>query len=96
MTTTVGIDIGGTFTDVLVHDESGPVFHKKIPSASDPVESLRAAFSALHTQHLRPSALLYSTTIATNALLQHRLPRTGLLITAGFRHILELNQPQQA
>jgi len=96
MTTTVGIDIGGTFTDVLIHDESGPVFHKKIPSAADPVESLRAAFSALHTQHLRPSALLYSTTIATNALLQHSLPRTGLLITAGFRHILELNQPQQA
>jgi len=96
MTTTVGIDIGGTFTDVLVHDESGPVFHEKIPSASDPAESLRAAFSALHTQHLRPSALLYSTTIATNALLQHSLPRVGLLITAGFRHILELNQPQQA
>ena len=96
MTTTVGIDIGGTFTDVLVHDESGPVFHKKIPSASDPAESLRAAFSALRTQHLRPSTLLYSTTIATNALLQHSLPRVGLLITAGFRHILELNQPQQA
>ncbi len=96
MTTTLGIDIGGTFTDVLIHDESGPIFHKKIPSASDPAESLRAAFSALRTQHLRPSTLLYSTTIATNALLQHSLPRTGLLITAGFRHILELNQPQQA
>ena len=96
MTTTVGIDIGGTFTDVLIHDQSGPVFRKKIPSAADPTESLRAAFAVLRTQHLRPSALLYSTTIATNALLQHRLPRVGLLITAGFRHILELNQPQQA
>ena len=96
MTPTIGIDIGGTFTDVLVHDQSGPVFRKKIPSASDPTESLRAAFSALRTQHPRPSALLYSTTVATNALLQHSLPRVGLLITAGFRHILELNQPQQA
>ncbi len=94
--TTVGIDIGGTFTDVLVHDESGPVFHKKIPSTSDPAKSLRAALSTLHAQYLRPSTLLYSTTIATNALLQHHLPRTGLLITAGFRHILELNQPRQA
>ena len=96
MTPTVGIDIGGTFTDVLVHDEGGAVFHQKIPSAPDPAESLQAAFALLRRQHLRPSALLYSTTLATNALLQHNLPRTGLLITAGFRHILELNQPQQA
>ncbi len=95
MTTTVGIDIGGTFTDVLVYNGSGSGFHKKIPSSSDPAESLQAAFSVLRTQHLRPSALFYSTTLATNALLQHRLPRIGLLITAGFRHILELNQPQQ-
>ncbi len=95
MTPTVGIDIGGTFTDVLVHDEGSPVFHRKIPSAADPAESLQAAFAVLHTQNLRPSALLYSTTLATNALLQHSLPRVGLLITAGFRHILALNQPQQ-
>ena len=95
MTTTVGIDIGGTFTDVLVYNGNGSVFHKKIPSSSDPAESLHAAFSVLRTQHLSPGTLLYSTTLATNALLQHRLPRIGLLITAGFRHILELNQPQQ-
>ena len=95
MTTSVGIDIGGTFTDVLVYNGNESVFHKKIPSCSDPAESLHAAFSVLRTQQLRPSTLLYSTTLATNALLQHRLPRIGLLITAGFRHILELNQPQQ-
>ena len=95
MTTSVGIDIGGTFTDVLVYNGNESVFHKKIPSSADPAESLHAAFSVLRTQQLRPSTLLYSTTLATNALLQHRLPRIGLLITAGFRHILELNQPQQ-
>ena len=95
MTTTVGIDIGGTFTDVLVYNGDSSVFRKKIPSSSDPAESLHTAFSVLRTQHLSPGTLLYSTTLATNALLQHRLPRIGLLITAGFRHILELNQPRQ-
>ncbi len=94
--TTLGIDIGGTFTDILVQNENGQIFYKKIPSAADPAESLQTAFAVLPTRNLRPSTLLYSTTLATNAVLQDRLPRVGLLITAGFRHILELNQPQQA
>ncbi len=95
MDTTVGIDIGGTFADILVHNENGQVCHKKLPSCPAPADSFRAAFSVLLTQHLLPSTLRYSTTVATNALLQNTLPRIGLLITAGFRHILELNQPQQ-
>lgn len=93
METTVGIDIGGTFTDVLIRNENGQVFHKKLPSCPAPSDSFQAAFSVLLDQH--PGTLRYSTTVATNALLQNTLPRLGLLITAGFRHILELNQPQR-
>ena len=95
MGTTVGIDIGGTFTDVLVHSKNGHVFHKKLPSCPAPSDSFHAAFSVLLTQQPQPSTPRYSTTVATNALLQNTLPRIGLLITAGFRHILELNQPRQ-
>ena len=90
----VGIDIGGTFTDVLAYDEEGLVFRKKLPSASDSSASFQAAFAALLSQHLHPAQLFYSTTVATNALLEHQLPPIGLLVTAGFRHILELTQPQ--
>ena len=98
MDTTVGIDIGGTFTDVLVQSENGQVFHKKLPSCPAPSDSFQAAFSVLlnkNLQNLHPNTLRYSTTVATNALLQNTLPRIGLLITAGFRHILELNRPQR-
>ncbi len=90
----VGIDIGGTFTDVLAYDEEGLVFRKKLPSAPDSSASFQAAFAALWSQHLHPAQLCYSTTVATNALLEQQLPPIGLLVTEGFRHILELTQPQ--
>ena len=90
----VGIDIGGTFIDVLAYDEEGPVFRKKLRSASDSSASFQTAFTALLSQHLHPAQLFYSTTVATNALLEHQLPPIGLLVTQGFRHILELTQPQ--
>lgn len=92
----VGIDIGGTFTDVLAYDAEGRVFRKKLPSASDSSASFQAAFATLLSQHPHPSQLFYSTTVATNALLEHQLPPIGLLVTEGFRHILELTQPQTA
>ena len=53
--TTVGIDIGGTFTDVLVHSKNGHVFHKKLPSCPAPSDSFHAAFSVLLTQQPQPS-----------------------------------------
>ena len=90
----VGIDIGGTFIDVLAYDEEGPVFRKKLPSASDSSASFQTAFTALLSHHLHPAQLFYSTTVATNALLEHQLPPIGLLVTQGFRHILGLTQPQ--
>ena len=90
----VGIDIGGTFIDVLVYDEEGLVFRKKLPSASGSSASFQTAFTALLSEHLHPAQLFYSTTVATNALLEHQLPPIGLLVTQGFRHILGLTQPQ--
>ena len=95
MKATVGIDIGGTFTDVLTYGENGLIFSLKLPSAPDPSRSFKSAIAVLLSLNSQSSQLLYSTTVATNALLQNKLPRIGLIVTAGFRHMLELNRAQQ-
>ena len=93
MKTWAGIDIGGTFTDVVAATDRGPTLHVKLPSEATPSNSFRAALAALHRHGVRPDRLAYGTTAATNAVLQDRLPRIGLLVTAGFRHVLELHRP---
>ena len=93
MKTWAGIDIGGTFTDVVAATERGPTLHVKLPSEAAPRDSFRAALAALHRHDVRPDRLAYGTTAATNAVLQDGLPRIGLLVTAGFRHVLELHRP---
>ena len=93
MKTWAGIDIGGTFTDVVAHADRGPILHAKLPSGATPGDSFRAALATLQRRGVRPDRLAYGTTAATNAVLQDALPRIGLLVTAGFRHILELHRP---
>ncbi len=92
----LGIDIGGTFTDVLAEENGTVVYHGKIPSCSDPASSLRNALARAFAAISRPCKIRFSTTVATNALLRNRLPKTGLIITDGFRHILELARNEKA
>ena len=99
--TQVAIDIGGTFTDVVVVDEQGRAIHKKVPSTpTDPAvgffDGLEAALQAGQNSALSPSVFLYGTTLATNAILERQLPRIGLIVTKGFRHILETGRFPQA
>ena len=93
MKTWAGIDIGGTFTDVVAQTDRGPTLHVKLPSEATPSDSFRAALAVLQRHGVRPDRLAYGTTAATNAVLQDGLPRIGLLVTAGFRHVLELHRP---
>ena len=100
---TIGIDIGGTFTDLVFSDE-GKSITLKVPSTPEaPGEAAIGALQRLRDQHgvdlESVDALSHGTTIATNALIQRRGGKTALVTTAGFRDVLEiarLGRPPQA
>lgn len=90
----VGIDTGGTFTDLIaVEIESRKFQVIKVPSVPDnPGAAFMSALDALFQTGVRPeevSFLAHGTTVATNAILEGKGARTGLLITRGFRACYE-------
>lgn len=93
---TLGVDVGGTFTDlVLVEQASGRLHYGKVPSTpQQPDEAVAAGIAQLCRQSgIPPAAIAYfihGTTVATNALLQRRGARVALLVTAGFRDVLHI------
>ena len=99
----VGVDSGGTFTDICVFDEtSGDVFVWKVPSTpADPSEgiangaseSLRLLRESGNNQAV--SYFGHGTTVATNALIQKRGANTGLITTEGYRDLLEIRRQQR-
>src|SRR5712692_3292608 len=96
----LGVDLGGTFTDLLlVHDESGSLHRVKTPSTpADPSEGVltgikRIAESA-GTEIADIRNILHGTTVATNAVLESKGARVGLLTTIGFKQILHLARSQ--
>ena len=97
----VGVDSGGTFTDVcLFHEETGRVAVWKIGSTpDDPSRGIAAGVTeGLDHAGAVPSAIGYfghGTTVATNALIQHRGVRTGLIVTDGFRDLLEIGRQKR-
>ena len=90
----VGIDTGGTFTDLIaVEPSSGELRRAKVPSVpSDPSAAVRDALQTLFAENITPASIsqfVHGTTVATNALLEGNGVRTGLLITRGFRAVYE-------
>jgi N-methylhydantoinase A/oxoprolinase/acetone carboxylase beta subunit len=94
----LSIDVGGTFTDVVLVDdvEGGVWFAKVLSTPSDPsVGSLAGALEILQRTGVPASAVadvIHATTVATNAVLEGKGARTGLITTRGFRDILEMGQ----
>jgi N-methylhydantoinase A len=92
----LGIDVGGTFTDLVLHDDaSGRLVVEKVPSVpSDPSEGILAGVRRiLATAGISPGDvdyLAHGTTVATNTLLQRNGARTALVTTQGFRDLLEI------
>ena len=97
----IGIDVGGTFTDLVAVDDAGAVTLAK--SASTPadqsvgvMEGLERLAEALGTTRGAMLAdtrrIVHGTTVATNALLEHKGARVGLLTTEGHRDILEMRE----
>src|SRR5579884_125966 len=96
----LGIDVGGTFTDLVqVNDETGEFFRMKTPSTpADPsqgiLEGLRRICQDNNVSASEVTHLLHGTTVATNAVLEGKGARVGLLTTQGFRQILHLARSQ--
>ncbi|MGD2251489.1 MAG: hydantoinase/oxoprolinase family protein [Anaerolineales bacterium] len=95
------IDIGGTFTDVLLYDEDdGDLWAAKVASSSrQPAKAFMAGlFSALAAADSTLSevdAIIHGTTLVTNALLEGKTAAVGLLVTEGFRDLLEIGRQQR-
>ncbi|HSL00484.1 MAG TPA: hydantoinase/oxoprolinase family protein [Rubrobacteraceae bacterium] len=86
----LGVDVGGTFTD-LVALGGGDVVTAKVPSTPrDQSEGVMNAVGASEVEASAVSALAHGMTVATNALLERRGSRTALVTTEGFRDILEI------
>lgn len=85
----VGVDTGGTFTDLVGIDAAGALVRAKVPSTPD--DPSRAILEGLREIGAAPrAAVIHGTTVGTNALLERKLPRTVLVTTAGFRDVLEI------
>src|SRR5580658_5208552 len=97
----VGVDSGGTFTDVcLFDDETGRVEVWKVSSTpDDPSKGIAAGVAeAMARVDAAPAGISYfghGTTVATNALIQHRGAKTGLITTDGFRDLLEIGRQKR-
>ncbi len=97
----IGVDIGGTFTDVVLTDGSGGIDMVKVPStprdfARGVLDALLAATSARGLEPGRVSWLAHATTVVTNALLEGTGARTALITTRGMRDVLELRRSARA
>lgn len=91
----VGADIGGTFTDLVAIGPAGELRTKKVPSSVGDygraiVEGLAALFTEAGFAAAEVEEVLHATTIASNAILEQKGARTGLITTRGFRDVLEI------
>lgn len=92
----LGVDVGGTFTDLLLHDEnSGRTFRAKTPSTPEDqskgvANGVRLICEKAGIEPSDISLVLHGTTVATNAVLEGKGARVGLLVTKGFENTLHL------
>jgi len=86
----IGIDIGGTFTDFVVHDlENGTISTFKL--LSDPINPATTVLQGLKKVVLnQPAQIIHGSTVATNALLERKGARTALVTTLGFKDVIEI------
>ncbi len=90
----VGIDIGGTFTDVVAsHSDNGADFQAKVRSRpDDPIASLLAALDAVGVSWGDVDDLMHGTTLVTNAIIEDKLAATALVSTQGFTDTLAIGR----
>ncbi len=93
----VGVDIGGTFTDIVLLDADGRILTKKVSSTVDDyaraiADGLAEVFGESGLAGRDLAEILHGTTVASNAILELKGARTGLITTRGFRDVLEIRR----
>ena len=90
--TRAGVDIGGTFTDVIIfNDETGDIEIEKTPSTpANPAEGVIDGLTKAETEIGDLTFFSHGSTVGTNALIERDLPRVGLITTEGFRDVHEI------
>jgi len=97
----VGVDIGGTFTDFVLVDETTGTMHfgKELTSPHDPSEAVLGGIRSLLAAHQVPLAsvdsIVHGTTLCTNAVIERRGALTGLITTRGFVDLLDLGRERR-
>ncbi len=97
----LGIDIGGTFTDLVIHDprDGRAVIWKESTTPDDPargaLEGTRKVLEKAGAKPEQVGRVVHATTLFTNALIERKGARTGLLTTAGFRDVLEIGRERK-
>lgn len=91
----VGVDIGGTFTDIVFLGEDGTTHTKKVSSSADNyaraiIDGISQVFQDISRDGASVEEVLHATTVASNAILELKGAKTGLITTKGFRDILEI------
>src|SRR6059058_603423 len=93
----VGVDVGGTFTDLVALAQDGTIeVRKVVTTPDDPTVGLFRALDPLKTPPHPTELLVHGTTIATNALLERRGARVALVTTKGFEDLLWLRRQDRA
>ena len=91
----VGVDVGGTFTDIIVGDAGGLTV-LKLPTTPDASKGVLKGLRELGPRVRKASLISHATTLATNALLtRSRLARSALITNEGFRDILEIGRQRR-
>lgn len=93
----MGVDIGGTFTDIVLVDDAGMVYSKKVLSTphdySEAIEDgVRALLDELQLSPAAVREFAHATTVATNTIIERKGVKAALITTRGFRDVLELGR----
>jgi N-methylhydantoinase A len=93
----VGVDVGGTFTDLVACDPAGRTSALKVPTTpANPAGGLLNGLTAISRAAGRCASLAHGTTLVTNAIVERKVGAVGLVTTRGFRDVLEIGRMNRA
>ena len=94
MTQIIGVDVGGTFTDLISFDVNSDTVRiaKVLSTPENQAFGVMRALETAETNLPSVETLIHGTTVTTNALLERKISRVGLITTKGFRDVLELGR----
>ncbi len=89
----VAVDVGGTFTDICILDESDNSLRiAKIPTSIDPIDATLEGLRKANISLDEVAMFSHGTTVATNALIERKLPHAAMIVTEGFRDVIEIGK----